>query len=98
MCGISTPTKFKRKTVYKVVAIVDGKYRAVFSFKKLNVGKVEPLTKAEAMSGNMAGARGGSVQCAGGHVLALPTSRGMGPLWLLPSPGPENLASGERKS
>jgi hypothetical protein len=55
MCDISKPTKFKTKTVYKVVAKVNDRYRSVLSFSTLSIGKVMPLTRLEALYGNQIG-------------------------------------------
>lgn len=50
MCNISQPTKFKTKTVYKVVRKVDDQYYSLFSLHHLEVGTVKPIDSDEVFS------------------------------------------------
>jgi hypothetical protein len=47
MCDINEKTKFKTKTIYKVVEKHNDKYYSVFAAKEISVGKVSPLTPEE---------------------------------------------------
>jgi len=51
MCNISKKTRRKTVTVYKVAVKFNDSYRSPFTFKKLILGKVKPLTELEAKTG-----------------------------------------------
>ena len=47
MCDIKEKTRFKTKTVYKVVEKCGGNYYSYYTGKPVTVGKVTPLTEKE---------------------------------------------------